>query len=156
LHHHGRVIFAAAADAGRALRHDAGELVRHGATAFLATTVSSPAQDLRDLVAALVPALEDAGPGARPLGIHPAGPWINPGASGAHSAASIRDFDPREGAELWSLAGPALRMVTLAPELPGAPGLIGELVRRGVLVALGHSLASADEVDGAAARGARH
>src|SRR5262245_6039800 len=77
LHHHGRVIFAVAEDAGRALRHDAAELVRHGTTAFLATTVSSPAQDLRDLVAALAPALEDAGPGARPIGIHLEGPWIN-------------------------------------------------------------------------------
>ena len=156
LHHHGRVIFADAAGAERALRHDAEELLRHGTTAFLATTVSIPRGELRELVSAIAPALGAAAPGARPIGLHLEGPWINPGASGAHAVGAIRPFDPGEGAELWDRAAGALRMVTLAPELPGARTLIEDLAGRGVLVALGHSLASADEVGEAVEVGARH
>jgi len=156
LHHHGRVIFSPAAGARRALHHDALELVRHGTTAFLVTTVSSPRRELRELVGALVPCLEGSGPGARPIGIHLEGPWIHPGAAGAHPPGAVRDYEPEEGLELLELAGRLLRMVTLAPELPAAPRLIEELARRGTLVALGHSLASAAEVEAAVERGARH
>ena len=66
----GRVIFAGAAGARRALRHDAVERVRHGTTAFLVTTVSTPRRELRDLVAALAQCLEGPGPGARRLRDH--------------------------------------------------------------------------------------
>jgi N-acetylglucosamine-6-phosphate deacetylase len=156
LHHHGRVIFSDAARIERALLHDASELMRHGTTAFLATTISSSELGLRDLVAALARGIEAVELGARPIGIHLEGPWINPLASGAHAPSAIRGFDPREGDELWSRAAGRLRMVTLAPELPAAGRLIDQLARAGVLVALGHSLASAGEVDLAVDRGARH
>ena len=156
LHHHGRVIFSDTDRVDRALLHDAQHLMRYGTTAFLATTISAPEAELRELVEALARAIDAVELGARPLGIHLEGPWINPLASGAHAPSAIRGFDPREGAELRSRAAGRLRMVTLAPELPAAGSLIDELTRAGVLVALGHSLASAEEVDRAVVRGARH
>src|SRR6185436_9727595 len=49
-----------------------------------------------------------------------------------------------------------LRMVTLAPEVAGADALLAELAARGVVAALGHTLASAEQIEGAIARGLRH
>jgi N-acetylglucosamine-6-phosphate deacetylase len=158
LHHHGRVIFSDAADLGPALRHDALELVRHGTTAFLVTTVSLGPEPLATLVGRLAELIEGpvANRGACPIGIHLEGPWINPSAAGAHFAGAIRNFDPAEGRRLWAAAGGRIRMVTLAPELAGAEQLLEALARAAAVPALGHSLATAEQAAEAARRGARH
>jgi N-acetylglucosamine-6-phosphate deacetylase len=158
LHHHGRVIFSDAALLEVALFHDASMMLRHGTTGFLVTTISMPAPGLREQVARLGELISSPlrAPGATPLGIHLEGPWINPRAAGAHAPAGIRPFDPMEGEELWARAQGAIRMVTLAPELPGADALMARLGRLGAIVSLGHSLASDDVVTQSVTRGARH
>jgi N-acetylglucosamine-6-phosphate deacetylase len=159
LHHHGRTIFSDAAGVESALRHDALALVRHGTTAFLATTVSLEAGPLAELTAALaehVTSWRGSPDAATPLGIHLEGPWINPGAAGAHPPGVLREYRPAEGAELFARGSGAVRMVTLAPELPGAAVLLEETLRRGAVAALGHSLAPAELVTDAVTQGARH
>lgn len=159
LHFHGRTIFAApdARSTADALRHDAAALLRGGTTSFLATTVAEAAGPLAERVTSLAAAAADSGqPGARPVGIHLEGPWISSTAAGAQPREGIRAPDPAELGDLISRAGGGLRMLTLAPELEGASRLLEMLGRHGVLGALGHSLASADEVGAAVAEGARH
>jgi N-acetylglucosamine-6-phosphate deacetylase len=158
LHHHGRVIFASPAELDEALRHDAQELLRHGTTAFLVTTVALPRRDLLETVVAAAEALSATGrpAGATPLGLHLEGPWIAAGAAGAHLPEGIRPFAEAEGADLWAAAAGSVRMVTLAPELPGADALLAQLSQRGIAAALGHSVATAAQVDAAVERGARH
>jgi N-acetylglucosamine-6-phosphate deacetylase len=115
-------------------------LGRFGVTAFLPTIVTSP------------PAVGEAarrawlgGPpagyrGATPLGVHLEGPFLSPGRLGAHDPAHVRGVDADLAAG-WS-AATGVRMVTLAPELPGALELAAALAGRGVVVAAGHSLAT--------------
>ena len=158
LHHHGRVIFSGAAGLGAALLHDADTLVRHGTTGFLATTISLEPAPLATLTGSLAEVISGwrAADVATPLGIHLEGPWISALAAGAHSPRGIRDFHPSEGAEILSRGEGAVRMVTLAPELPGASELLDRLERLSVVAALGHSLATPEIVTRSMTQGARH
>jgi N-acetylglucosamine-6-phosphate deacetylase len=157
LHHHGSAIFAGAGELREALAHDSATLLRDGTTAFLPTSVATPAAELLAHVEGLAGILAAGGlPGARPLGIHLEGPWISAGAAGAQPPSGIRDFDPREGDSLLAAASGSLRMVTLAPERPGAVALLALLARSGVVAALGHSNARPEQVDAAVGDGAVH
>lgn len=128
-------------------------LPRWGVTSWLPTIVTSAP----DVVTRAQETLR-AGPpadwmGAEPLGLHLEGPFLSPHAAGAHPIDRLRP--PTVAAvESWSRAS-GVAMVTLAPELPGALDVIGALVDRGVVVSIGHSMATADEVDAAIDAGAR-
>jgi N-acetylglucosamine-6-phosphate deacetylase len=128
----------------------AGEaLLESGVTSYLPTLVSAPE-------AALVAALREVpgdSAGPRVLGVHVEGPFLAPGRLGVHLAEARRDPDPALLERLLA-AGP-VRLLTLAPELPGAGELIDLLVARGVAVSLGHTDATADEAHAAFDRGAR-
>ena len=157
LHYHGGLVLGAPERCAAALPDAARELLCAGVTGFLPTTVAWPEPELLARVAALAEACTgDAGDGAAPLGLHLEGPWISAQAAGAQPPAGLRDFDPAEGARVFERAHGLLRMVTLAPELPGAAALLAELARRGIVAALGHSQADAQQVDDAVERGARH
>ena len=118
-------------------------LPRFGVAAFLPTLVSPSFEIVRRAQAAIAGGPPDGYAGATPLGWHVEGPFLAPTRSGAHDAASLRapDLDAVAG---WS-PGSGIRMVTLAPELPGALDLVRSLVSRGVVVSAGHSAATADE-----------
>jgi N-acetylglucosamine-6-phosphate deacetylase len=118
-------------------------LPAHGATAFLPTIVSSPPE-----AAARARAVIAAGPpkdytGAIPLGLHLEGPFLSLAAAGAHDPAWLRAPDPQE-VRAWTPAA-GVRLVTLAPELPGALEVIAILAANGVVVAAGHSAAMYEE-----------
>lgn len=159
LHYHGRFAFPGEAEHDAvhdALREAAG-MVRHGVTAYLATTVAWPREPLRARVDALASALEESPvEGARAIGLHLEGPWINAAAAGAQPAQGIRDVQLDEVEALLEAGRGLVRVVTLAPEVPGVAGLLERLTRGGVCAALGHSLASLEQVDDAVRRGARH
>jgi N-acetylglucosamine-6-phosphate deacetylase len=96
--------------------------------------------------------LRSARLGARILGTHLEGPFLAPGRAGTHPVERLRRPDP-ELAEMLLSAG-HVTMVTLAPELPGAVELIHQLRRRGVVVSLGHSAATAADAATAVRAGA--
>jgi N-acetylglucosamine-6-phosphate deacetylase len=127
-----------------------------GTTAFVPTLITAP---IDSLVAALATAAGFAGDlpasGARVLGVHLEGPFISPTRRGAHNPAWITDPTPAAIAALIRAGGGLLRLLTLAPERPGALEAIGQLVAAGVLVSVGHSDATAAQVAAAAQRGAR-
>ncbi len=89
----------------------------------------------------------------RILGMHLEGPFLSPNRLGTHEASSRRDPDPALLERLLG-AGP-VSMMTLAPELVGAGGLIDMLLARGITVSLGHTDATAEQANAAFARGAR-
>jgi N-acetylglucosamine-6-phosphate deacetylase len=118
-------------------------LPAHGVTAFLPTIVSSPREVAARTQTVLAEGPPDGYHGAVPLGLHLEGPFLNPEAAGAHDAASLRAPDPVE-ATTWTAAA-GVRLVTLAPELPGALDVIALLLANGVVVAAGHSRAGYEE-----------
>lgn len=89
-------------------------------------------------------------------GIHMEGPYISSedGPRGAHAARFARDPDPDEFARLLKSAGRRIRLVTLAPERRGALDFIRTLSSGGVVVSIGHSAASRQNILDAAAAGA--
>ncbi|WP_299036882.1 N-acetylglucosamine-6-phosphate deacetylase [uncultured Pseudokineococcus sp.] len=125
-------------DPGPVLRHHAAA----GTTALVASLASAPlgrtAERLREL-SPLVRAGEL-------LGLHLEGPWLAPARRGAHAAGLLREPRPDDVEVLLEAGGGAVRMVTLAPELPGALDAVARLVDAGVVVALGHTDASAEQV----------
>jgi N-acetylglucosamine-6-phosphate deacetylase len=126
-----------------------------GVTAFLPTFVTAPVDRLAAALRAAASLIPDLSGGARVLGVHVEGPFIAPARRGAHSAEWIIDPDPAAVATLLEAGGGLLREVTLAPERPGALDLIAPLTEAGVLVSVGHSDATAEQVARAADAGAR-
>lgn len=130
-------------------------LLRRGVTSFLPSAVSAPLDDLAtfaDAVRAWRPVAPDDG--AEPLGFNLEGPFLAPGRRGAHDATALRTPAEMDPAALEPLLE-GLRLITIAPELPGALELIAGLNGRGVVVSLGHSAASSDEARRGYAAGAR-
>jgi N-acetylglucosamine-6-phosphate deacetylase len=109
-----------------------------GVTAFLPTLISSPVAAAAEFAGEVATA--DA-LGARVLGAHIEGPFINPSFRGAHDRELLALPTP-EQVEVVARARP--RLVTLAPELPGALEAIARLRREGVVVSAGHTGADFD------------
>ncbi len=117
-----------------------------GVTSFLPTLVTTTDEKLEQAITTLERSCTFKNQCARPLGIHAEGPFLSPSKVGAHNLDLLRRVEDRP---VW-LDSPHLKMITLAPELQGAPDLIEELAARGVLVAVGHSDAKASDVESAA------
>ena len=116
---------------------------KRGTTALLATTVTAPIEDLERALQGVAPSCERRAKGAaRVLGVHLEGPYINPGKLGAQPDHA-RPFD---AAELQRLNGIApVRLVTLAPEMPGHLEAIASLRAAGFRVQIGHSVGSYEQ-----------
>ena len=127
----------------------AGEaLVETGVTSFLPTLITAP-------VDALLAALAEVprnGAVPRVLGVHLEGPFLAARRLGTHPSLARRDPDVALLEQL--LDGGPVRVMTLAPELPGALELIDILRRRGIVVSCGHSDATAEQANAAFDRGA--
>lgn len=129
----------------RALDGMARHLLRHGVTSFLPTAVAAP-------LAALVQFAEEGrewmpaapGDGAEPLGFNLEGPFLAPARKGAHDPAYLQVPADVAFEDLLPLLG-GLRVMTIAPELPGALELIGWLRERGVVTSIGHSAATLEQ-----------
>jgi N-acetylglucosamine-6-phosphate deacetylase len=135
----------------------AAALPRWGVAAWLPTVITAPAAIRARALAALRSGPPDDGvPRATVLGLHFEGPFLAPKRLGAHdprhlAAPSVAAVE----AEGWSRAA-GVAMVTLAPERPGALAVVRRLVDAGVVVAAGHSSATADEARAALDAGVTH
>ena len=120
---------------------------RHGTTALLATTMTAPVEDLRTSLAPVGELCRDGAPGAaRVLGMHLEGPYINAGKLGAQPPYA-RPVSIGELKELDALA--PIRLLTIAPEVPGNMEAITQLIAAGFRVQVGHTLGTYE--DGVAA-----
>src|ERR671918_385489 len=111
-------------------------LLSTGTTAYLPTVISSPESLYEEVLPGLTAAGEPSS-GAENLGVHLEGPFINLEKRGAHAAAHVAP--PDSGLLLRILDLAPVRMITLAPELGGADGLMELASRSGVVVSAGHS-----------------
>lgn len=129
----------------------ADKLVSVGYDSFLATTVTAPAAQILEAVETLPdhPAI---------AGFHLEGPFISPDYPGAQPPESILSYDQVKNDPTWNkiLDHPKLRLVTLAPERPGAIDLIKRLKARGVIVSMGHTAATYAEAEEGFSHGVTH
>jgi N-acetylglucosamine-6-phosphate deacetylase len=128
-------------------------LAATGVVAYQPTLITSPLSRTIEAAGAIAQAGALPSRGARIVGIHLEGPFLSPRRPGTHPTELLREPD-------WDLVAPILaagpvRMVTMAPELPGAGELITRLARAGVVVSLGHSDATAAEASAGFDSGAR-
>lgn len=122
---------------------------RAGTTGLLPTVISDDLQIVAEAIRATDAAIAAGVPGV--LGRHIEGPFINVAKRGIHAAEKIQTLDDR-AVELLCSARFGRTLVTLAPEQVPA-GTIRELVRRGVIVAAGHTLASYAQLEAARQEG---
>ncbi|HWN58483.1 MAG TPA: N-acetylglucosamine-6-phosphate deacetylase [Methylomirabilota bacterium] len=135
-------------------------LAREGTTAWLPTAVTAPLEKIARVHRNIASAIEtsnhdsaDAIPdNAAILGMHLEGPFISPLRLGAHPPLNL---DPRGEPFDTVLAMDTLRLITLAPELPGAIEATMRLTARGVVVSIGHTNATLDEANAGIEAGAR-
>ncbi|KAL1842243.1 hypothetical protein VTJ49DRAFT_5721 [Mycothermus thermophilus] len=113
--------------------------------------------------------------GAESLGAHAEGPFLNPLRNGVHNPSALRtarsftDLEdvygaenlrpttttPAETGKMMNVVPPTVRMITLAPEVGGMMRVIPKLVRRGIVVSMGHSEASYEQAKEAVGKGVR-
>jgi len=151
---HGIGVMTASPDAIAGLGR---KLAREGTTGWLPTAVTATVERIEQVHAAIAQAAslaagQEGTEAAAILGMHLEGPFISPRRLGAHPALNL---EPR-GEAFERLRGlPALKLVTLAPELPGALDAIKQLTGRGIAVSLGHTDATLEEARAGVAAGAR-
>jgi N-acetylglucosamine-6-phosphate deacetylase len=112
---------------------------RHGSTTMLASLVTASRRDILNQTTALAPLVHSG----ELAGVHLEGPYLSTARCGAHDPAHLRDPDPEELAELIALG--VVRVVTLAPELPGGRPAIEQLRSHGIVAAVGHTDATYEQ-----------
>ncbi len=132
-----------------------GLLPRFGTTGVVATVATLPPERLRRAVETIAGS-RGSTCGARVIGIHLEGPYLNPRRCGAQEAAWMRAPSIAELDALQERAGGLIRLVTVAPELPGALAFVAAARARGVRIAIGHTEADEAQMSAAIAAGATH
>jgi N-acetylglucosamine-6-phosphate deacetylase len=140
-------------------------LATHGVTGYFPTTVAAPLDQTcqaLELLADAIEAAPDLKPSnggkvqARPLGIHLEGPFLSHKRRGVHPPEYLVEPTVQIFNRLWQAARGHVRMMTIAPELPGALEVIAEAARRNICVSIGHSDSTLEIARAAVQAGARH
>jgi N-acetylglucosamine-6-phosphate deacetylase len=127
-----------------------------GVTSFLIAVVGTPGEMPLPQLKAAVEALRHPDGGAEAIGIHLEGPYISHARRGAHAPSWLRKPDEAETEQILELTDGYLRIVTLAPELPGAETMIRHLLAAGVTVSMGHTDANYEQALQALHQGITH
>jgi N-acetylglucosamine-6-phosphate deacetylase len=122
----------------------------HGTTTTLASLVSARVDELERVVRALRPLVDERAI----AGIHLEGPWLSPEHRGAHDAALLQAPDPEALDRLLAAGAGTVKMVTVAPELPGGLEIVRRTVAAGALAAVGHTDATYEQARAAFDAGA--
>ncbi|MFZ0901886.1 MAG: N-acetylglucosamine-6-phosphate deacetylase [Candidatus Sulfotelmatobacter sp.] len=139
-------------------------LTTHGVTGYFPTTVAAPLDQTCAALEQIADAIESAQPlgtngdlvQARPLGIHLEGPFLSHKRRGVHPPENLVEPTLQIFERFWQASRGHVRMMTIAPELPGAIEVIAEAARRNVCVSIGHSDAVMETARAAVKAGARH
>jgi N-acetylglucosamine-6-phosphate deacetylase len=140
-------------------------VARHGTTSILATTVTAPLDDTcRSLEGIARYVRNQQQPqegdgrklGAEILGVHLEGPFISEKQRGVHPPESLVKPSIEVLEQLMKAADGLVRIVTTAPELPGAIKMIEYAASKGILPAMGHTNADYDQARAGIQAGARH
>lgn len=147
----------------KALDRITSTVARGGTTSILATTVTAPTEEACRSLAGIARYIhghenleENSRAAAEILGIHLEGPFISKARRGVHPSDSLARPSVELLDELLKAADGLVRILTLAPELPGALDLVQRALARGIVVALGHTDADYDQARAGIRAGARH
>jgi N-acetylglucosamine-6-phosphate deacetylase len=113
-----------------------------GTTSFLPTTMTMSKDKIIRSLRSICEAVKKGTAGAEILGIHMEGPYINPEKKGAQKEEEIKKISIDEFSEFNQASGNLIRLVTIAPEMPGAIGLIKYLYEQGIITSVGHTNAT--------------
>jgi N-acetylglucosamine-6-phosphate deacetylase len=141
-------------DGGDAVVRMARFFVRHGVTGFVPATVTASFESVADAVRGVRNAMGSGHEGARVLGVHVEGPFISKERLGAQSPDYAVPPTGSAVARMLEMAGDVARIVTLAPEEVGAMEAIYSLVLEGIVVSLGHTVATEAQAQAAFDAGA--
>jgi len=145
IHVHGGGGFSLITEDPEEIRSYARWVVSRGVTGFLVTLVGAPLTQMKRWLAAAAAAGEEAEDAAQCLGVHLEGPFVNPDRRGALPAEGLRPPDVAEFLALADAAQGRLKVITLAPELPGAADVVAAARQRGVVVSMGHTDATYEQ-----------
>ena len=120
-------------------------LGERGVTGFFATVVASERHTMVANLASLAAAVRRELPGADAIGINIEGPFINPVKCGAQDPSAIVPIDLGFARELIDAGDGLVKVMTFAPELERSEELVALLLERGVVPAMGHSIANRDQ-----------
>ena len=157
VHIHGAVgvdVMEASADG---LNEVSAYLATQGVTGWLATLVPGSDENYASVSDAVGRAMNGAETtGARVLGIHYEGPFVNSAQCGALHTEYFKTYGSPKDLDALPVPENAVRMITMAPEVAGGVDLVRELTRRGWVVSIGHTRADLQVLDEACAAGAHH
>jgi N-acetylglucosamine-6-phosphate deacetylase len=125
----------------------------HGTTAFLATTISTGHDHLAEIAKSYASLKELDYKGAQCLGIHLEGPYISTQYPGIHPQGCLRLPSVGEMLSLQHLSNGGIKLLTMAPELPGALDVAATMASEGIISLIGHSAAGYDAVSDAISAG---
>lgn len=128
---------------------------RHGVTGLLGTLAPAPLDDMLACLAFGRSWMHDPRAGAQLLGMQVEGPYVNVAQKGALDPTNVRTPDDGSAERLLAYAD-VIRIMAIAPELPGALDLVQRLVRAGIIASAGHSCAKEDDVLAAMRLGLSH
>jgi len=138
-------------------------LATYGVTGFFPTTVAATIDQTCSALERLADAIEAGSVAtggdsvqAQPLGIHLEGPFLSHKRRGVHPPENLALPSIEVFERFWQAARGHVRMITIAPELPGAMEVISEAARKNVCVSIGHSDAELPIAQAAVKAGARH
>ncbi|HEV2114351.1 MAG TPA: N-acetylglucosamine-6-phosphate deacetylase [Terriglobales bacterium] len=138
-------------------------VARHGTTTLLATTITAPTDDICRSLAGIAQYIDSPAnqkpsstPAAQIIGIHLEGPFINPLRRGVHNPAYIALPTVAVFKKFIEAAAGKARLMTVAPELAGAPEVITAATQAGMVIGMGHTDATYAQAEAGIKAGARH
>jgi N-acetylglucosamine-6-phosphate deacetylase len=157
VHNHGAVGVDVMEATPAGLREVSEYLETQGVTGWLPTLVPGSDAEYERVAAAVSEVMRDSsGRGARVLGLHYEGPFVNSAQCGALHVEHFKTYSRPEDLDHLRVPENGARMITLAPEITGGVDLVRELKARGWVISIGHTRASLETLDAACDAGARH
>jgi len=139
----------------RGLREVSNYLASQGVTSWLPTLVPGSDENYANVAAVVSECLHDR-EGARVLGLHYEGPFVNTAQCGALHTEYFKTYSAPSDLDSLPVPENVVRMITMAPEVAGGVELVRELKRRGWVISIGHTRAGLDVLDQAGDAGAHH
>ncbi|HVO75957.1 MAG TPA: N-acetylglucosamine-6-phosphate deacetylase [Ignavibacteriaceae bacterium] len=152
---HGGSGFGFSDDLGESIEKIGSYFLKHGSTTILASLFAKPEKLLLRDLKRLAGFIEEH-PDSNIKGIHMEGPYLNKKFKGAMNENYLWKPGLDSWKKIWEASRGFIRIMTIAPEIPGALRVMQEAAKCGVVLSIGHSMASYDEVEDAIDNGAAH
>ena len=152
---HGGAGFGFADDSNESIEKISQYLLMHGSTTVLASLFAKPEKLLLKDLRRIADFIEKH-PDSNIRGIHMEGPYLNTKFKGAMNGNYLWEPSTESWYKMWEASKGFIRIMTIAPELPGAVGVMQAAAKNGVVLSTGHSMATYDEVENAIDNGAAH